>query len=196
MIMLKRTVLALATGLLAAAPAVAADMYKIDPSHAWAVYTVPNRPGTDEVGNFEKISGEVVLDKADPAKSSVKVEIATASLHTGLAQRDKDLSSPDFFNVGEFPKMMFVSTKIEKIGDNTAKVTGDFTLLGVTKPVTLDVTYFGEKPLPWDPKTLKAGFMARGTIKPADFGMKKFGDYGFGPDANLILNMDAVRPAG
>ena len=194
--MMMRSVIVLAVGLVAAAPAVAADMYKVDPTHAWALYMVPNRPGTDEVGNFEKVSGEIVLDKADASKSSVKIEIATASLHTGLAQRDKDLASPDFFNVVEFPKMTFVSTKVEKTGDSTAKVTGDFTLLGVTKPVTFEVTYFGEKPEPWDPKTLKAGFKATGSIKPTDFGMKKFGDYGFGPDASLLLNMDAVRPAG
>ena len=190
-----KIVLALAAGILATAPAVAADKYTVDPSHAWVLYMVPNRPGTDEVGNFEKVSGEIVLDKADPSKSSVKIEIATSSLHSGNAKRDQDLSSPDFFNTGEFPKMTFVSTKVEKTGDNTAKVTGDFTMLGATKPVTLDVTYFGEKPLPWDPKTLKAGFSAKGSIKPTDFGMKKFGDYGFGPDANLVLNMDAVRPA-
>ena len=193
--MLKQSVLSLAAGLLAATSAFAADAYKVDPTHAWAVYQVANRPGTNEMGNFEKISGEIVLDKADVAKSSVKIDIDTTSLHTGLAQRDKDLSSPDFFNSVEFPKMTFVSTKVERTGDNAAKVTGDFTLLGVTKPVTLDVSFYGEKPLPWDAKTLKAGFSARGSIKPTDFGMKKFGEYGFGPDANLMLEIDAVRPA-
>ena len=193
--MMKQTVLTLAAGLLAAAPAFAADACKVDPTHAWAVYQAPNRPGTNEMGSFEKVSGDIVLDKADPSKSSVKIEIATASLHTGFAQRDKDLSSPDFFNAAEFPKMTFVSTKVEKTGDNTAKVTGDFTLLGVTKPVTLDVSFYGEKPLPWDAKTLKAGFSARGSLKPTDFGMKKFGDYGFGPEVNLMLEIDAVRPA-
>ena len=193
--MMNRPLLILAASLLVAAPAFAADAYKVDPMHAWAVYQVANRPGTNEMGNFEKISGEIVLDKADPSKSSVKIEITTASLHTGFAQRDKDLSSPDFFNVAEFPTMTFVSTKVEKTGEKTAKVTGDFTLLGVTRPVTLDVIYYGEKPLAWDAKTLKAGFQATGSIKPAEFGMKKFGDYGFGPDANLMLEIDATRPA-
>ena len=61
--------------------------------------------------------------------------------------------------------MTFASTKVEKTGDNTAKVTGDVSLLGVTKPVTLDVNFYGEKPLPWDAKTLQAGFSARGSIK-------------------------------
>ena len=193
--MMTRSILAVAAGLLAAAPAVAADAYKVDSTHAWAIYQVAHRPGANEIGNFEKISGDIVLDKADPAKSSVKIEIDAASLHTGNPQRDKDLSSPDFFNSGEFPKMTFVSTKVEKTGDNAAKITGDFTLLGVTKPVTLDVTYTGEGPLPWDAKTLKAGFSAKTSIKPTDFGMKKFGDYGFGPEANLQLEIDALRPA-
>jgi len=194
--MLKRSLFALAVGLLAAAPAVAAEKYTVDPHHAWATYLVAHRPGGNEMGNFEKITGEIVLDKADPSKSSVKIEIETASLHTSFGQRDKDLSSPDFFNVAEFPKMTFVSTKVEKTGDNTAKVTGDFTLLGVTKPVTLDATLVPEGPQPWDAKTLQAGFSARGAIKPTDFGMKKFGDYGFGPDANLLIEVDGLRPAG
>lgn len=194
--MMTRSVLALAAGLLAAGPAFAADNYKVDSTHAWAVYLTRHQPGANEVGNFEKIAGDIAFDKADPSKSTVKIEIDTASLHTGNPQRDKDLSSPDFFNAGEFPKMTFASTKVEKTGDNTAKVTGDFTLLGVTKPVTLDVTYTGEGPLPWDAKTIKAGFSARGSIKPTDFGMKKFGDYGFGPDVNLMLEIDALRPAG
>lgn len=194
--MLKRSALALAAGLLAASPAYAADAYKIDPVHAWAFYQVAYRPGSNEVGNFEKISGEIVLDKADPSKSSVKVEILTASLHTSFDQRDKDLTSPDFFNAAEFPKMTFVSTKVEKTGDSTAKVTGDLTLLGVTKPVTLDVSYTGEGPLGYDPKTLAVGFSAKASIKPGDFGMKKFVEYGFGPEAFLTFEIAADRPAG
>ena len=193
--MMKQTVLAIAAGFLAAGAAFAADSYKVDPTHAWAIYHVAHSPGANEIGNFEKISGDIVLDKADTTKSSVKIEIATTSLHTGNPQRDKDLSSPDFFNSGEFPKMTFVSTKVEKTGDNTAKITGDMTLLGVTKPVTLDVTYTGEGPLPWDAKTIKAGFSAKTSLKPTDFGMKKFGDYGFGPEAYLELEIDALRPA-
>ena len=193
--MLKRSVLALAAGLLAAAPAFAGNAYTVDPTHAWATYQVAHRPGANEMGNFEKISGDIMMDTADITKSSVKIEIATGSLRTGFDQRDKDLTSPDFFNAAEFPKMTFVSTKVEKTGDNMAKVTGDLTLLGVTKPVTLDVSYTGEAALPWDAKTLKAGFSAKGAIKPGDFGMKKFVEYGFGPDVNLILELDAVRPA-
>ena len=193
--MMKRSLLALAAGVLAASPALAADKYTLDPTHVWATYRVAHHRGGFEMGNFEKMTGEIVLDKADPAKSSVKIEIATASLHTGFAQRDKDLSSPDFFNSAEFPKMTFVSTKVEKTGDSTAKVTGDFTLLGVTKPVTLDVTFVPEAPQPWDAKTLQAGFSVRGAITPTDFGMKKFGEYRFGPEANLTIEVDGVRPA-
>ncbi len=193
--MMTRSLLALAAGVLIASPALAADKYTLDPTHVWATYRVAHHPGGHEMGNFEKITGEIVLDKTDPSKSSVKIEIDTASLHTGFGQRDKDLSSPDFFNVAEFPKMTFVSTKVEKSGEATAKVTGDFTLLGVTKPVTLDVTFVPEAPQPWDAKTLQAGFSAKGAIKPTDFGMKKFGEYGFGPEAELTIEVDGVRPA-
>ena len=193
--MMMRTLLAFAAGALVASPALAADKYTLDPTHVWATYRVAHHPGGHEMGTFEKITGEIMLDKADPSKSSVKIEIATASLHSGFDQRDKDLSSPDFFNVAEFPKMTFASTKVEKTGENTAKVTGDFTLLGVTKPVTLDVAFVPEAAQPWDAKTLQAGFSAKGAITPTDFGMKKFGEYGFGPEAELTIEVDGLRPA-
>jgi polyisoprenoid-binding protein YceI len=80
-----------------------------------------------------------MLDEAAPAKSSIDVVIDAASVNTRNAQRDTHLKSPDFFDVANHPKITFKSTKIEKAGKGKFKVTGDFTMRGVTKPLTLDV---------------------------------------------------------
>jgi polyisoprenoid-binding protein YceI len=96
----------------------------------------------------------------------------TLAAATHFAQRNKDLMSPDFLNVAEFPEMTFKSTAIEKTGDKTGKVTGDLTLLGVTKPVTMDVTFNQVAPNPFHNNTPTAGFEAHAVIKRSDFGMK------------------------
>ena len=80
--------------------------------------------------------------------------------------------SPDFLNVAEFPEMTFKSTALEKTGDKTGKVTGDLTLLGVTKRVTMDVTFNKVAPNPFNKNTPTAGFEAHAVIKRSDFGMK------------------------
>ena len=98
--------------------------------------------------------------------------IKTASVDTHFAQRNKDLMSPDFLNVTEFPEMTFKSTSIEKTGDKTGRVTGDLTLLGVTKPVTMDVTFNKVAPNPYNYNKPTAGFEAHTVIKRSDFGMK------------------------
>lgn len=185
--------LAAFTGLAAAivaGPATAADKYAIDEQHVWAMYSIKHGPWANEMGIFKKVTGEINFDKADLSKSSVKVDIDVGSLDSNFGQRDKDLSSPDFFNTAEFPKMTFVSTKVEKTGDNTGKVTGDFTLLGVTKPIVLDVVFAGEAPAPWDAKLMRVGFSAKGTITPGDFGMAKVAEYGLGPTVSLIIEAE------
>ncbi|MBT3916423.1 MAG: polyisoprenoid-binding protein [Rhodospirillaceae bacterium] len=149
----------------------AADTYALDKPHTQIKFSV-NRGGWSRVaGWFEKFDGSINFDEADVSKSSVSATIQTSSLNTGFARRDKHLRSPDFFNAQEFPTMTFKSTKIEKTGAKTGKMTGNLTLLGVTKPVTLDVTFNRKAPHPRNKKTF-AGFTAKGKINRADYGMK------------------------
>ncbi|MGO6908180.1 YceI family protein, partial [Rhizobium ruizarguesonis] len=108
-------------------------------------------------------------------------------------QRDSDLKSPDFLNIEEFPDVTFTSTKIEKTGDKTAMVTGDLSLAGAVKPVTLDVVWNAESPLPWDAKTVKTGFSATGKFNGLDFGLKKLTDFGLGPDLALDIDIEAIK---
>lgn len=189
------TLTALITGALLATSAscYAADKYKIDKDHAWVNFAINHAGWSTAIGKFRTVSGEIVFDKADVTKSSVNVEIDAKSIDTNFTDRDKDLNSPDFLNTAEFPKITFVSTGIEKSGEKTGKITGNLTIIGVTKPVTLDVVWNSEQARPWDASAVISGFSATGTVKPADFGMGKVTEYGLGPDLKLMLEIEAQK---
>lgn len=180
-------------GLLAAGTAFAADSYEIDPTHAWVSFKTNHAGWANAHGVFRTVSGEISFDKDDVTKSSIELKIDAASIDTNHEQRDTHLKSPDFLNVEEFPEVTFKSTAIEKTGDKTAKVTGDLSIAGTTKPVTLDVIWNSESPLPWDAKTIKTGFSATGAITGADFGITKLADFGLGPDLLLDVDLEAIK---
>lgn len=160
----------------AGAPGRAADRFVIDPQHSNIVFLVNHLGYSRMVGQFQEFSGEFNFDHGAPANGSVAVAIQTASVDTDHEKRDEHLRSPDFFNAAEFPEMTFESTALEKTGDNTGRISGDLTLLGVTKPVTLDVTFnkVAPHPLPQYGGVMVAGFSARGTLERSAFGMKTF----------------------
>lgn len=180
------------TTLAAAAPATAAPVsYKIDPAHLSVAFIVDHLGFSKLIGRFNSATGDVTFDKDAVEKSSVSVAIDTASVDTNHAKRDEHLRSPDFFNAKEFPKMTFKSTKIEKTGERTGKLHGDLTMLGVTKPVVLDVTFNKDGVSPAS-KLETAGFSARGTVKRSDFGMK-YGVPAIGDEIQLLIEAEAVK---
>lgn len=176
-----------------AATVIAADTYEIDSQHAWLAFSLNHAGWANATGSFDSVSGSITFDHEDVTASSVNVTIASSSIHTGFADRDGDLQSPDFFNSIEFPEITFVSTAIEKTGENTALITGDLTLVGVTKPIVLDAVWNGETALPWDATAFKSGFTATATLLPADFGMAKVAEYGLGPEVALTINIEAFK---
>lgn len=191
---MKRLALATAfAGLLMAGSVFAADTYAIDPTHAWIGFKTNHAGWSNAHGIFKTVSGTISFDKADVTKSSVEFTLETASIDTNNEQRDHDLKSPDFLNAEEFPQVTFKSTKVEKTGDKTAKVTGDLTLLGTSKPVVLEVTWNAESPLPWDKNTIKTGFSATGSFNAVDFGMAKMTDFGLGPNIALDIDLEAIK---
>ena len=99
----------------------AADKYALDPMHTFVVFKITDVGYAHVVGWFTAVAGELTFDPADVTKSTLNVRIKTASIDTHFAQRNKDLMSPDFLNVAEFPEMTFKSTSVEKTGDNEAK---------------------------------------------------------------------------
>ncbi|PCJ83532.1 MAG: polyisoprenoid-binding protein [Hyphomicrobiales bacterium] len=166
--------------------AIAADNYDIDASHAWLNFTVSHAGWSTAQGQFRALSGDIVFDQDDLSKSSVRVEISAASLDTNHEARDKHLSSPDFFNSAEFPKITFESTSVAKTGDNTGTITGELSMIGVSKTVTFDVVFNKG-----DDK--KVGFSATGELTPADFGMNKVAGFGMGPNVQFTIDIEAQK---
>src|SRR5215212_12151210 len=114
-----------------------ADTFKIDPVHSSVLFSIKHLGVTDFYGMFKDISGTVTFDKSDPAKSSVELTVPVESLDSRNPKRDQHLKSPDFFNAKQFPTLSFKSKKVEASG-GTYKVSGDFTLHGVTQPLTIE----------------------------------------------------------
>lgn len=159
-----------AAALVLAAPAFAAESYTLDPNHTNIVWQANHFGFSNPDGKFASASGTLVLDRENPANSKVEVSIATNGLVTGIARFDEHLKSADFLNVEKFPTATFVSDKVELTGEDTAKVSGLLTLLGVSKPVVLDVKLnrLAENPMS---HKMTAGFSATTTIKRSEWGM-------------------------
>jgi polyisoprenoid-binding protein YceI len=150
------------------ASASAGEKFTIDPVHSTIGFKVKHLFSYVS-GRFDDIKGTIDVDPAAPANSSVEVSIATKSINTANADRDKHLRSPDFFNVEKFPDMTFKSKKVTLTGEKTADILGDFTLHGVTKEVTLKTTFLGKgKGMTGAEQT---GWEAKTTIKRSDFGL-------------------------
>ena len=124
-----------------ATPALAADTYKIDTSHVHVGFEVDHLGFSTTYGRFNDVSGTIVFDEENPEASSVEVKIDPASVDTGHAELGEHVRGKDLLNTAEYPEMSFTSTSIERTGEETGKITGDLTLHGVTKPVTLDTTF-------------------------------------------------------
>lgn len=172
-------------------PALAAPTtYKIDNGHTAALFAVKHLGISHTHGRFNTVAGQFTLDDADPTKSSVSVEIDANSIDSNEKKRDDHLRGPDFFNVKQFPKITFKSTAVKKTGDKQFDVTGDLTIHGVTKSVTLPVTLVGQGQDPWG--GTRAGFDAALTIKRADYGVS-FMPEGIGEDIHIRLAVEGVK---
>ncbi len=157
---------------LLAAPACAADNYTIDPNHTWPVFEVNHLGFSTQRGRFNKSSGKITLDTA-AKKGSVDMVIETSSIDMGFDKWDQHLKSDEFFNVEQFPTIHFTSDKLVFDGDKVVAAEGNFTLLGVTKPLTLTVSSFRCAPHPMNKKPT-CGADITATFKRSEFGMTKF----------------------
>jgi polyisoprenoid-binding protein YceI len=153
-----------------------AEKYDIDASHSEVVFGWNHFGFSNPTARFDKIEGSVLLDKADLTKSSISVSLPLESLDTRVAKLDEALKSPDFFDAAKYPTITFTSTKVEETGENSLKITGDLTIHGVTRPVTLDakVNKIGIFEIPGVIKAQAAGFDATTVIRRSDFGVTKY----------------------
>ncbi|MGL6290653.1 MAG: YceI family protein [Silanimonas sp.] len=171
---MKRIVLAAALSLGLAAPAFAADAFKFDAGHTYIGFEINHLGFSQTFGEFTQYDGTLTLDRENLANSSIEVSIDTASIDTDQADFDEHLKSADFFNVAAHPAMTFKSTKVEDAGNGVLKVTGDFTMLGQTRPVVLDVKLNKIAAHPFNPKVEVAGFSASTTIDRTQWGFDKY----------------------
>ena len=150
--------------------AVAAQRFTLDPVHTQVAFSVERFGFNHVLGRFDAIAGEVSLDQANPAASSVTATIQVGSLNTGDATRDGHLKGEIWLNAAQFPTMEFRSTGVQRTGDNTADVAGNMTIRGVTHPVTLHVRLNRTGPNPAN-RANSAGFSATTTISRTAFGV-------------------------
>ncbi|MGX1506281.1 UNVERIFIED_CONTAM: polyisoprenoid-binding protein YceI [Streptomyces graminofaciens] len=126
-------------------PALAAlsGEYTIDPAHSSIGFTVRHAMVTNVRGSFGEYEGKLVLDGTEPARSTAAIDVAIASVDTGIADRDGHLRSGDFFDAEKFPKMTFRSTAAEQLGGDKYRITGDLTIKDVTRPIAIDLEFQG-----------------------------------------------------
>ncbi len=154
----------------AAAPDVPKGTYKIDPDHAQVIFMIRHMGLSTFYGRFGSVSGTLTVDPAAPEQSTLDAQIDMTNISTHVEKLDSELKD-DVFDSAKYPTATFKATKIAVTGDKTGTVTGDLTIKGITKQMTLNVTFNGGRssPIPFAPYRL--GFDATGTIHRADFGL-------------------------
>lgn len=165
--------------------------YVFDKDHTNIIWFAGHKGYSKSMGQFMDYSGDIVIDKANPAASSMTVVIKTGSIMTGLAKFDAHLKSPDFFNVGKYPTATFKSTKVTLDGENKAVVEGNFTMLGKTNPVTLKVK-LNKMDMDYGAADTRAGFSAKTTLKRSLWGMKMYVPF-VSDDIKIIIEAELVK---
>ncbi|MCS6818199.1 MAG: YceI family protein [Blastocatellia bacterium] len=192
-----RVLLVIAILVGALVPAWGADEFVIDPVHSSIEFSVRHMMVTNVRGRFREFSGTIVYDEKDITKSSVRVTIKTASIDTGNADRDNHLRSPDFFDAAKYPEITFVSTRIEKRGDDYVCI-GTLTMRGVSREVAIPFRILG---VVRDPRgNTRLGVEAGLTINRLDYGVSwsralEGGGLVVGNDVKIELNVQAIKRA-
>lgn len=185
-------VLALVTGLQPFN--VRADNYAVDASHTSVIFGISHLGFSYTYGRFNKVAGSYNLDEANPAASSFEMTLETASVDTGDAKRDEHLRKPDFFNANEFPQITFKSTEVSAKkndkGETVFEVTGDMTMHGVTRKVTLPLRLLkvgqgmqGEQ---------RSGFLCETRLSRSEFGMTNMVPH-IGDDVAVTISFEGVK---
>ncbi len=189
-----KTILAALLLSLGLATTAMAEDYVIDTAkdHAFIQFKIGHLGYSWMLGRFNDFSGTFSYDEKNPSASKVEVTIDVASVDTNHAARDKHLRSPDFFNVDKHPTSTFVSKSFKELGGGKAVLTGAFTLNGVTRDITIDVTHIGHGDDPWG--GYRRGFEGTTTLKIADY------DIAFAPklgpasaEAQLYFSFEGIR---
>lgn len=176
---MKTTLAAVLLSATALGTAAAAEPWGMDPAHTDVMVSWDHAGFSTQVASFHEFSGSLTLDLEDISATQADFTVPVSGLSTGLPFFDDELKGPQFFNVDEYPNVTFVSTSATRTGDMSAEVTGDMTILGVTKQVTFEVEVHnvGEHPVGQFFDAYKGTWMgvtATAQIKRSDFGMEAF----------------------
>ncbi|NCO37079.1 MAG: protein yceI precursor [Armatimonadetes bacterium CG_4_10_14_3_um_filter_66_18] len=171
-----------------------AGTWEIDPVHSTVGFSIRHLVGRVS-GQFTKLTGTITADAKSPTKASVTATIDATSLTTQNERRDIHLKGADFFDVDKYPELTFNTKKVLVKGKDRFQVLGDLKMHGVTKSVTLDMTYNGQGPDPWG--NTRAGFSATTTLNRKDFGLSwnkllEAGGAMIGDDVKVTLEIEAV----
>lgn len=174
-----------------AAPALAApETFNVEPTHTYPRFSYSHFGYSVQLSRFDKTSGKVIFDK-DAKTGSVDITIDTKSVSTGAATFNEHIQGEDFLDTAKFPTATFKSTKVVFAGDKPAKIEGNLTLKGITKPVTLTVTSFHTMPHPMVKKDA-LGANAFTTVKRTDFNMGKYAPH-VGDEVRIDIAIEAIK---
>lgn len=170
--------------------------WTFDSSHSTVRFAVDHMVISEVEGQFTTYEGSVETSEEDFSDAKIKFSIDVNSIDTNDEKRDGHLKSADFFNTEKYPKMTFESTSIEKIKDGSYALKGNFTLLGVTKEIVLEMSYGGTIQDPWG--NTKAGIKVTGIIDRTDFGLKynsvmKTGGLLIGEDISITCKFELIK---
>jgi len=195
--MSRGSMLVIAAATLFSSAVAQAVTFEIDPVHTTVQFSVRHMMVSNVRGTFDKVSGTVNLDAADPTKSTVEATIDVNSINTREPKRDTHLKSPDFFDAAKYPTITFKSKSVTKVGDGKYQATGDLTIHGVTKEAVLDIEG-SPKPITDPMGNLKVGGTVHTKINRKDFGMtwSKSLDGGgvmVGDDVDITIDVELAQ---
>ncbi|AVH56308.1 MULTISPECIES: YceI family protein [Streptomyces] len=188
-----------------AATAVSPDLaaltgtYTLDPSHSAIGFVARHAMVTNVKGGFTEFEGTLNLDGTDPSRSTASIDVTMTSVETGNADRDGHLKSADFFKTDEHPKMTFRSTKAEALGGDGYRITGDLSIMGTTKPITIDLECHGAAQDPYG--NVRVGFEGKAEILRSEWGLTwnaalETGGVLVSDKIKLVLDISAIKNAG
>jgi len=169
-------------------------LYEIDPQHLTLGFLVEHVGFAKVLGRFPEAEGAFTFDEATGEISNVRVVVKTASVDTTVEPRDRHLKSADFLNVEKFPEMVFESKGTTKLEGRKGELRGYLTLVGITRPLALSVTWNKSATSPLPGKPYVAGMSARGSFRRSEFGMSYgVADDLVGDDVELLVELEAHR---
>lgn len=187
---MKKYLLALVAIVLPLFASAQVQTWKNDPAHSRMGFSIKHLAVSEVSGFFADFATIVTYSKADYSDMNIQVTAKVASINTGIEMRDNHLKTTDFFDAEKYPEMTFVSTKVEKVDDNNAKLYGNLTLHGVTKAVELKIAYNGTVTNPMNEQQV-AGFKVTGVINRKDFGIGMgFADNFVGDNVNIVVDAE------